>query len=84
MRYEDEIDVSGVEMRLVTDLIDKHGTTGATGIGPTLHSWSKHEMVKEELAFALEKIGQTSTATRTFEEVFFVDQDHREPAAFRS
>ena len=83
MRYEDEIDVSGVKVRLVTDLIDKHGTTGASGIRPTLHSWSKHEMVKEELAFALEKIEQTSAAIRTFEEVFFVDQGHREPATFR-
>ena len=49
-----------------------------------MDSWSKHEMVKEELALALEKIGQASTAIRTFEEVFFVNHDHREPAAFRS
>jgi len=76
VRHQNKIGVSGMKVRLMTDLIDKHGTTGTSDIGPAMDSGSKHEVVKEELAFAVKKLEQAGSAIRTLERVFFIDQNH--------
>jgi hypothetical protein len=76
--------VARVQMGEMTDLIDKHRTAGTARRRPTLDPWREHEVIQNKLPVPFEEVEQVHFASRTSEDIAFVDFDHRESATLRS
>ena len=73
----------GRAMREGADVIDHHRATGAACRRPAIDTRSEHEVIKNELAAALEEVEQARPAVWAVEGVIFLHLDHRQPAPLR-
>jgi hypothetical protein len=65
-----------VQVRKVTDIVDKHRATVTT----LLAFGTKHEVIDDPLTADLEQVGEGSLSGRRIKDVLFLDFDPRQPA----